>query len=65
MTTMIIPIMTNPSLLQSAVSPSNISVLVVDDEEPLRHLLQVSLQRQGYTVAVARNGREALVVCQA
>jgi len=59
---MIIPIMTNPSLLQSAVSPSNISVLVVDDEEPLRHLLQVSLQRQGYTVAVARNGREALDV---
>ncbi|GIK75965.1 MAG: DNA-binding response regulator [Chloroflexota bacterium] len=54
--------MTNPSLLQSAVSPSNISVLVVDDEEPLRHLLQVSLQRQGYTVAVARNGREALDV---
>jgi DNA-binding response OmpR family regulator len=54
--------MTNSTLLQSAVSPSNISVLVVDDEEPLRHLLQVSLQRQGYTVAVARNGREALDV---
>jgi len=62
---MIIPIMTNPTLLQSAVSPSNISVLVVDDEEPLRHLLQVSLQRQGYTVAVARNGREALEVVAA
>jgi len=57
--------MTNPTLLQSAVSPSNISVLVVDDEEPLRHLLQVSLQRQGYTVAVARNGREALEVVAA
>ncbi|MFN3980360.1 MAG: response regulator transcription factor [Caldilinea sp.] len=54
--------MTNSNLLQSAVSPNNISVLVVDDEEPLRHLLQVSLQRQGYTVAVARNGREALDV---
>lgn len=54
--------MTNTTLLQSAVSPSNISVLVVDDEEPLRHLLQVSLQRQGYTVATARNGREALEV---
>lgn len=40
----------------------NISILVVDDEEPLRNLLQISLQRHGYHVAIARNGREVLEV---
>ncbi|MFO7634901.1 MAG: response regulator transcription factor [Caldilinea sp.] len=43
-------------------STNTISVLVVDDEEPLRNLLQISLQRQGYHVSVARNGCEALEV---
>jgi DNA-binding response OmpR family regulator len=37
-------------------------VLVVDDEEALCSLLQISLQRQGYRVLIARNGREALDV---
>jgi CheY-like chemotaxis protein len=54
--------MTSATLLQSTVPANNISVLVVDDEEPLRNLLQISLQRQGYHVAVARNGREALEI---
>ncbi len=57
---MIMPIMNNATLLQTTVPTGNISVLVVDDEEPLRNLLQMSLQRQGYVVTVARNGREAL-----
>ncbi len=54
--------MTRSNLLQTALPANGITVLVVDDEEPLRNLLQISLQRQGYQVLVARNGREALEV---
>ena len=39
-----------------------IRILVVDDEEPLRDLLRISLQKAGYKVIVARNGHEALEV---
>jgi DNA-binding response OmpR family regulator len=56
------PLMTSATLLQSTVQANNISVLVVDDEEPLRNLLQISLQQKGYLVAIARNGREALEI---
>jgi two-component system response regulator AtoC len=37
-----------------------IPILVVDDEENLRHMLQVLLSRQGYLVDLAANGEEAL-----
>ncbi len=41
--------------------PGSVSrVLVVDDEENLRHLLSLVLTRAGYQVRVAGNGREAL-----
>ena len=35
-------------------------ILVVDDEESLRRVMQVYLQRQGYSTDVAANGEEAL-----
>jgi DNA-binding NtrC family response regulator len=35
-------------------------ILVVDDEESLRRVMQVYLQRQGYNTQVAPNGEEAL-----
>ena len=37
-------------------------ILVVDDNEANRDLLQRRLERQGYTVATAENGRQALEV---
>jgi class 3 adenylate cyclase len=40
--------------------PQRSSVLVVDDNEVNRDLLSRRLQRQGYEVTVAENGREAL-----
>jgi len=36
------------------------SVLVVDDEAPLRQLLETSLSRKGYTVTTAADGLEAI-----
>ncbi len=38
----------------------NKRILVVDDEESLRHMLSVLLRKQGYTVDTAENGKEAL-----
>lgn len=35
-------------------------VLVVDDEEPVRHVLDLMLRREGYTVLTASSGEEAL-----
>ncbi len=38
----------------------NQKVLVVDDEEPIRELLQYNLEKAGYTVETASDGAEAL-----
>ena len=54
--------MTGPNFLQNVLPADGTTVLVVDDEESLRNLLQISLQRQGYQVLVARNGCEAIEV---
>ena len=44
----------------SASDQSPVSVLVVDDEPGLRHLLRLILERADYTVVEATNGSEAL-----
>mgnify|MGYP001255415161 CR=1 FL=1 len=43
-------------------SPGETHVLVVDDEEPLRNLLRISLQKAGYRVSTAGNGSEAMEI---
>jgi two-component system OmpR family response regulator len=40
--------------------PKNQRILVVDDELPITELLQMALSFEGYEVAVAATGREAL-----
>jgi sigma-B regulation protein RsbU (phosphoserine phosphatase) len=47
----------------AAAAPS--SLLVVDDSETSRHLLTRRLERQGYTVTTAVNGRQALELVRA
>jgi two-component system response regulator AtoC len=39
-------------------------LLVIDDEESLRHMLSVLLKRQGYRVDTAADGREGLAIAQ-
>lgn len=41
-------------------SPENFQILVVDDEDPLRNLLEASLRRLGYNVISACDGETAL-----
>jgi DNA-binding NtrC family response regulator len=40
------------------------SILVVDDEESMRHFLLKTLTREGYEVTVAKDGPEALALAQ-
>lgn len=40
------------------------TILVVDDEEKLRDILQIGLTRHGFSVLQAGSGEEALQVCQ-
>jgi len=40
-------------------------ILVIDDNDDLRDTLRAILERVGYTVHEARNGREGFACCQA
>jgi len=42
----------------------NETILVVEDEDDVREFLVAALENGGYRVIEARNGREALVVCE-
>jgi len=46
------------------VSSSDKLILVVDDEESMRHYLKKTLAREGYDVVVAQDGPEALALAQ-
>jgi len=49
-----------PSPAGRAVAPRSRAVLVVDDDRDIRETLQEVLELEGYEVATARNGLEAL-----
>jgi DNA-binding response OmpR family regulator len=42
----------------------NFAVLVVDDEEMVRHFMKRALEEDGYQVLVARDGNEALAIIE-
>ena len=37
-------------------------ILIVDDEEDIREILQFNLRKEGYVVEVAKSGKEALKI---
>ena len=43
-------------------SPESVSVLIVDDEEPVRKFVERVLRKAGYRTAVAESGLEAIAV---
>jgi CheY-like chemotaxis protein len=51
-------------MMSSAIQPLQLTVLVVDDEEPLRHYMGRVLADDGYRVLVAGNGLEALALLE-
>jgi DNA-binding response OmpR family regulator len=59
-TTMINAKPTTNSLLANGSPENSAQVLVVEDDEALRRLLQMTLKRDGYQVITAENGKEAL-----
>jgi len=53
------------AVASSAHSGIHRRVLVVDDEENLRHMLTVLLKREGYEVSAVANGEAALAELEA
>jgi CheY-like chemotaxis protein len=51
-------------MMSSAVQPLQLTVLVVDDEEPLRRYMGRVMADEGYRVLVAGNGLEALTLLE-
>jgi len=40
--------------------PDQKRVLIVEDEKPLQHALELKLQREGFAIVTAHNGQEAI-----
>ena len=45
-------------------SKSELSILVVDDDENIRLVLNKALEKEGYRVSTAKSGEEALSILQ-
>ena len=51
-----------PAPALDVTAPAFSRILVVDDEEPMRHMLELLLRREGYEVVTAESG-EAAIAC--
>jgi PAS domain S-box-containing protein len=56
-----VPIAAGPDQ-PACVAPGRYTILVVDDEESIRRLMKAVLERRGYEVLLAADGREALTL---
>jgi len=53
-----------PTLTQPEEPGGSATILVVEDETALRRLICLSLERRGYKVLAAKDGAEAIEICQ-
>ncbi len=53
-----------PTVTQPEESGGSATILVVEDETALRRLICISLERRGYKVLAAKDGAEAIEICQ-
>jgi len=53
-----------PAVTQAEELGGSETILVVEDETALRKLICISLERRGYKVLAARDGAEAIEICQ-
>ena len=56
------PVPAGPRILPPGGTPSGKTILLVEDEDPLRKILATALQQEGHRVAAAANGQEALQI---
>lgn len=49
-----------PNPVNLMVESNRLRILVIDDEEPIRHMLTLLLKKEGYDVKAAANGEDAL-----
>ncbi len=62
------PTQTTPSPdaeAKKAVAPTGKKILIVEDERPLSHALEMKLKSQGYETKVVTNGQEAIAELKA
>ncbi len=53
-----------PTVTQAEEPGASETILVVEDETALRRLIRLSLERRGYKVLAAKDGAEAIEICQ-
>src|SRR3984893_17740393 len=53
-----------PTVPQAEERGASETILVVEDETALRRLIRLSLERRGYKVLAAKDGAEAIEICQ-
>ena len=53
-----------PTVPQAEEPGASETILVVEDETALRRLIRLSLERRGYKVLAAKDGAEAIEICQ-
>jgi two-component system, cell cycle response regulator DivK len=48
----------------SETTPANLKVLLVEDDEDTRYMMQIEMERRGYRVIEAADGEKAVVLAQ-
>ena len=56
--------MSDSKIKNTKINSTTSTVLIIDDEESIRELYKINLQRLGYTTFLASNSEEAINICK-